>query len=120
MKTENNKLTLPKASVWPEIGLELDETIKAMMETSDNMIKVGKKQKRAKICKVCGKEGYASDIKRHIEAKHVEGLSLPCNLCDKILRSRNALRCHISRLLVNILHSRTREALRHHKNSYHQ
>ena len=120
MKTENNKLTLPKASVWPEIGLELDETIKAMMETSDNMIKVGKQQKRAKICKVCGKEGYASDIKRHIEAKHVEGLSHPCNFCDKILRSRNALRCHIYRLLVNILHSRTREALRHHKNSYHQ
>ena len=91
MKTENNKLTLPKASVWPEIGLELDETIKAMMETSENMIKVGKQQKRAKICKICGKEGYATDIKRHIEAKHVEGVSIPCNLCGKILRSRNVI-----------------------------
>ena len=120
IETENNKLTLPKASVWPEIGLELDETIKAMMETSENMIKVGKQQKRAKICKICGKEGYATDIKRHIEAKHVEGVSLPCNLCDKILRSRNALLCHISRLFANILHSRTRETLRQHKNSYHQ
>jgi len=94
IKPENNRLTLPKASVWPEDGLGLDETIKAMMETSENMIQVGKQQKRAKICKVCGKEGYSSDIKRHIEANHVEEVSLPCNLCDKILRTRDALRCH--------------------------
>ena len=100
MKKENNQLTLPKESVWVELQkkhheklilLELDESIKAMMETSENMIQVGKQQKRAEICKVCGKEGYASDIKKHIEAKHVEGVSLPCNLCDKILRSRYAL-----------------------------
>ena len=95
IKTENNKLILQKASAWPDIGLELDETIKAMMETSDNMVQVGKHQKRAKICKICGKEGYATDIKRHIEAKHVEGVSLPCNLCGKISRSRNTLHCHI-------------------------
>ena len=67
------------------------------METSENMIKVGNQQKRAKTCKVCGKEGYITDIKKHIEANHLEGVSVPCNLCDKILRSRKALSYHISR-----------------------
>ena len=62
---------------------ELEETVKAMMETSENLIQEGKWQKRAKICKACGKEGPLSNIKQHIEANHLEGLSLPCNLCDK-------------------------------------
>ena len=29
----------------------------------------------AKVCKVCGKEGHATDIKRHIENNHLEGVS---------------------------------------------
>ena len=45
INTENKKLTLPKSPAWSEFGLELDEIIKAMMKTSDNMIKVGKQQK---------------------------------------------------------------------------
>ena len=108
-KTGSNALALPKTSVFSanlQVRLrnlatsnlqELDDTIKTMMETSENMIKVGKKHQRAKICKVCGKEGYSSDIKRHVEANHLEGVSVPCNLCDKILRWRHALSYHISR-----------------------
>ena len=100
-KTGSNALALPKTSVFSanlQVRLrnlatsnlqELDDTVKSMMETSENMIKVGKKQRRAKICKVCGKEGYSSDIKRHVEANHLEGVSVPCNLCDKILRWRH-------------------------------
>ena len=61
------------------------------------MIKVGKRQERAKICKVCGKEGHGNYIKQHIESNHMEGVSLPCQLCDKLLRSRHALSNHISR-----------------------
>ena len=30
-------------------------------------------------CKVCGKEGKSGDIKNHIEAIHLEGVSVPCN-----------------------------------------
>ena len=48
----------------------------------------------AKVCKVCGKEGHATDIKRHIENNHLEGVSIPCNLCDKRLRTRHALGRH--------------------------
>ena len=91
------------------------------METSENMIKVGNQQKRAKICKVCGKEGYLKDIKQHIEAKHLEGVSIPCNLCGKILRWRHALSYHISRNRKDhwSFFCRTRDALRTHRKSHH-
>ena len=72
-----------KTSIMSTNLQELEETVKAMMETSENLIQEGKCQKRAKICKACGKEGPLSNIKQHIEANHLEGLSLPCNLCDK-------------------------------------
>ena len=45
-------------------------------------------------CKVCGKEGQGINIRDHIEANHLEGIILPCNLCDKTFRSRVALRLH--------------------------
>ena len=73
---------------------ELDEQVKSMMENSPNMIQEGKRQKRAKICKVCGKEGNATAIKDHIEANHLDGISLPCNNCEKTFRSRIAKRQH--------------------------
>ena len=66
-----------------------------MMKTSENKVQVGNRQRRAKICKVCGKEGYVTDIMRHIETHHLEGLSISCNLCHKMIRSRNALRAHM-------------------------
>ena len=69
----------------------LEETVQSMMETSQ----MGNGQ-QGKRCKVCGKEGLVGDIKRHIEANHVEGVEIPCNLCEKICRSRNGLRHHIS------------------------
>ena len=62
----------------------LDERIQSMMETS----------KLGSICKGCGKEGKRSEIKRHIESFHIEGLSIPCNLCNKTSKSRHALGIH--------------------------
>ena len=93
-KTRSNALALPKTSVMSVDLQELDETVKAMMYTSENMIQSGKKQERAKMCKVCGKEGHGTDIKRHIENNHLEGVSIPCNLCDKTLSTRLALGRH--------------------------
>ena len=72
----------------------LDETIKSMMEVSQHMILDGKK---AKICKACGKEGPTSSIKRHIEANHLEGMSIPCNLCGKVFKTRASLKDHKSK-----------------------
>jgi len=49
-------------------------------------------------CTYCGKIGdkYKSHIKNHIET-HLDGLSFPCQLCDKTFRSRNSLSLHIYR-----------------------
>ena len=67
-----------------------------------NVVQLGKGKDCAKICKVCGKEGQATAITNHIEANHLDGVSVPCNLCEKILGSRAALRTHISRYHKNI------------------
>ena len=95
--THDSDKTGMKTSVFSADLQELHETVKAMMQPSENMIQMGKKQTRAKICRVCGKEGQAADIIRHIEVYHLEGISIPCSFCDKILGSRNALRLHVSK-----------------------
>ena len=75
----------------------LDFEVKSMMEMTQNMIRNGRgnAKRHSYSCKVCGKEGHGSNIKNHIKANHMEGLSVPCNICDKIFRSRNALGQHI-------------------------
>ena len=77
---------------------ELEEKVKSMMEKSQNKIAKARGQAQEYIfahrCKVCGKEGQGPHIKDHIEANHLEGIIIPCNLCDKTFRSRNGLRQH--------------------------
>ena len=71
---------------------ELEEKVRSMMEKSQNQYANG--HQKAHTCRVCGKEGMGSAIKDHIEANHLEGIVIPCNLCDKSFRSRNAFRIH--------------------------
>ena len=74
-----------------------------MMEKGQNMIPSGKqtngtpKQQLTGICKVCGKEGSLSLIKQHIETNHLEGISIPCAMCEKVFSSRNGLSQHKSK-----------------------
>ena len=76
---------------------QLDEEVKSMMEVSENMVQIGNRTRPAKICKVCGKEGYTTDIKRHIEANHIfSQVSHASDICGKVSRSRNGLRIHKS------------------------
>ena len=72
---------------------ELDEMVRSMMETTGSLIL----DRRGKmyVCKVCGKEGQSINIQQHIEAKHLEGVSIPCEHCAKMFRSRNTLSAHI-------------------------
>ena len=80
----------------------LDEKVKSMMERGQKMIPGGKqarqsqrpKQETSSICKVCGKEGRSGDIKKHIEANHIEGVSLPCDFCSNSFQTRSALSKH--------------------------
>ena len=53
--------------------------------------------KKIDIAYVCGKEGQKHVIKDHIEATHMDGISILCNVCEKTFRSRIALRMHIRR-----------------------
>ena len=73
----------------------LDERVYSLMETSQN--NVASRRHRANMCKVYGKEGNITAIKDHIEAKHLEGVILPCNYCDKTFRTRHARRDHNKR-----------------------
>merc|ERR1712129_660972 len=73
---------------------DLDDKIKSMMEVSENCD--GRNRKK-RICKVCGKERPYNEMKQHIEANHIYGVSHICNTCGKTMRSRSALRQHNSK-----------------------
>ena len=71
---------------------ELEKRVKSLMEKSQNKIANG--CEFAHMCKVCGKEGNSSAMKDHIEVNHLEGIVIPCKLCDKTFKYRNGLRKH--------------------------
>ena len=72
----------------------LDEKIESMMFIGDNMTLDGRR--KATVCKMCGKEDYPSVIKKHMETNHLE-VYFPCDVCNKVFRSRASLRIHTSR-----------------------
>ena len=73
---------------------ELDAKVKSLMGQGQTMIPNGKKQRQAKICKMCGKEGDPSTIRDHIEAHHLEGIVLPCDQREKTFRCRKSFGKH--------------------------
>ena len=70
---------------------DLDAKVKSMMGKSENL---ASDNNRARVCKVCGKEGQWVTIRDHIEAHHITGVSHSCKLCGKSFKSRNSLRYH--------------------------
>ena len=75
--------TVALTSPFSEDLLELDKSTTSMMEKTSRRNATGNPFYK---CKVCGKEDISCNIKRHIEAKHLEGVSIPCNLCEKTFR----------------------------------
>ena len=75
----------------------LDQQVKSMMMFSENADPYAKKNGRARICKVCGKEGSCQNIINHIEAHHIAGISIPCGLCGQVSKTRRMQRQHKSR-----------------------
>ena len=57
---------------------ELDEQISTFMTKSSRKNKHGQ---HFCVCNVCRKEGIHRQVKNHIEANHLEGISIPCNFC---------------------------------------
>ena len=92
------KLEMPKLETLT--GEDIRTKVMSMMEYSKNLVMSSKKPGstlgRARICKVCGKEGTHSTVWNHIEAKHLEN-SYSCNRCEKTTKSRNGLATHKSR-----------------------
>jgi len=73
---------------------ELDEQINSLMSKSDKKVPNGSKMVTATVCTVCGKEDTLTHIKEHIEANHLDGVSISCNFCEKTFRTRKACRRH--------------------------
>ena len=91
IRAEDNSAVAIPSSYSGDLD-QLEAIVKSMMEKSENNCNYGRQ--KAHRCKVCGKEDKGSHIKDHIEANHIEGIFLPCNICGKTFRSRNALRQH--------------------------
>ena len=72
--------------------------LKELFQQSDTMLdKTARKMPNGKplySCKVCGKESEKGGVRNHIEAIHMEGISIPCKNCEKTFRSRNTLSLH--------------------------
>ena len=71
---------------------ELNEKIR------ENLFRVEGGKWQCKICKKVSRDLH--NAKEHVEV-HIEGISFPCQNCDKTLRSRNALRTHKARVCNN-------------------
>jgi len=69
---------------------ELGAQIRSMIGKGESM---GRHQRNS-ACTVCGKEGDYNNIKYHIEITHIQGISLPCTVCNMTFKSRKRLRVH--------------------------
>ena len=72
---------------------KLDEQINSLMTKSSSKNKNGQP---IYVCNNCGTEGIHGQVRNHIEANHLEGISVPCNFCEKTFRSRNSKTTHVS------------------------
>ena len=95
-RTDYSNLNYPVEKVNNEISvLFRNENVSCGLEELDKKIKSIMDSKHIDghliyVCKICGKEAIARNstvLKNHIEAKHLNGISVPCNFCDKICRS---------------------------------
>ena len=71
---------------------ELDEKCNSMMEKT---LKKNAHGQPLYKCVPCGKEAKSGDLKKHIEANHIEGTSIPCDFCEKTFRSRDSFGKHL-------------------------
>ena len=87
-----------------EIKVKADESdigiqVRSMMDFSENRVmsnkKPGSTMGRARVCKVCGKEGAMGSIMIHIENNHIAKVPSPCDVCGNISKSRNGLKQHM-------------------------
>ena len=59
---------------------EFNRNLDSMMDKQEDG------QWKCNICWIIPKSGKRWDLKKHVEAKHTDGSSYPCNICDKTYR----------------------------------
>ena len=78
--------------------IDIGTKVRSMMDFSENWVmsnkKPGSTMGRARVCKVCGKEGVMAAILSHIETKHIAKVASPCDVCGIISKSRSGLIQH--------------------------
>ena len=88
VKTENENQSNTEATVETKEYFsgsfqELNDKVNSLMRIGNKFLPYGRK---VHTCNVCGKEGKGSNIKQHIEAVHIDGISVPCEMCTKTFR----------------------------------
>ena len=75
----------------------LEAQIRSMISSSDESLRSAGMSGKGMVhtCKVCGKRGENSNIRRHIESIHIAGVAQVCNICGQIASSRIRLQRHI-------------------------
>ena len=103
IEKDSPKMTIsPIQDKFSEDQKDLDARVKALIGRSEDMVKLSdKKVIKPYVCQVCEKEGQWTTIRDHVEANHLEGILIPCNICRQTFSTRNALRQHQSRLHRN-------------------
>ena len=78
-----------KMAMTDEEKINIDDKIhQLVVKTNDGLFQ----------CNLCGKSAKQKiHVKNHIEAKHLEGIEIPCPICGKKFRSNNSLFIHKSR-----------------------
>ena len=92
-KTESQKSSKEEegnVAVSSQFSGDIESLVKSMMERSKNLVG----HQKASVCKVCGKEGFQSQIKDHIERYHLEGFIVLCDQCEKTYSTRSGLKRH--------------------------
>ena len=92
---ETSGTVVLQASQSYENVQDLQEKTTSLMERT---LTRNSKGKPLFACRLCDKRSaHTHEIRRHIEANHLEEVSLPCKLCGKIFKSTNSLSVHIHR-----------------------
>ena len=91
IKGQRTKMYKPyKKTIISEFQ-ELNDEINSIIAPGINIMPDGR---RSRICRICGKEGQNGHIRTHIEGMHIDCIGIQCNMCEKILKSRDSLRQH--------------------------
>ena len=93
--SENYALALNEGDRLKQLNDEIETMITS---TQQDVIRNGQYCGKLWACKVCGKEGLRTTIRNHVEAKHITGVSHTCRICGKVVKTKNTLAWHMSRI----------------------